>query len=77
MGAHMTGPEAYEKAVEHANLAARTSQTPHDAAIRHAAIAQAYAAIAQAEATARASAKSGHYPGGGWVKITHPDPADA
>lgn len=73
----MTGPEAYAKAVEYATKAAEfVDNNPNSAAAHQmAAVSRAFAAIAQAEATARASAKPGYLPGGGWDRHTHPDPA--
>ncbi|AXU16811.1 hypothetical protein [Streptomyces clavuligerus] len=70
----MTGPQAYALAVEHAHRAARYADGGSPAAARtHAAIATAYAQIATAEATARASAEPGRYPGDGWDTHTDPD----
>lgn len=75
----MTGPEAYAKAVEYAQQAVDkvdhyglTAQIGHDVQAL-AAISQAFAAIAQAEATARGSARPGFYPEGGWADITAPN----
>ncbi|MFD5184051.1 hypothetical protein ACFWMQ_15845 [Streptomyces sp. NPDC058372] len=72
----MTGPEAYAKAVEYARRAARLAdddtERNRDRAQTAAAVSRAFAAIAQAEATARGTARDGYYPGGGWGEITHP-----
>ncbi|MFF1360665.1 hypothetical protein [Streptomyces sp. NPDC058297] len=70
----MTGPVAYAKAVEHAQAAARAvDHGYHESAKTHASVAQAFAAIATAEATARVSADFGHHPDGGWGVHTHPE----
>ncbi|MCX4971025.1 hypothetical protein OHA98_41155 [Streptomyces sp. NBC_00654] len=68
----MTGPEAYSRAVEHALRAAAYAEGGSPASARtHAAVAQAFAAIATAEATARSGARG--WPAGGWADHTHPD----
>ncbi|MER6916733.1 hypothetical protein ABT354_34205 [Streptomyces sp. NPDC000594] len=71
----MTGPEAYSRAVEHANRAAAYAEGGSSASAQtHAAVAQAYAAIAKAEAAARAGAPGrAVIPAGGWAAHTHPD----
>jgi hypothetical protein len=71
----MTGAEAYAKAVEYANKAAEHADKNPNSAAAHqlAAVSRAFSGIAQAEATARASAKPGYLPGGGWARHTDPD----
>ncbi|MFF1594309.1 hypothetical protein ACFVY0_40430 [Streptomyces sp. NPDC058286] len=69
----MAGPVAYAKAVGHAQAAALAADRgSHERARTYAAVAQAFAAIATAEATARVSADFGHHPDGGWQVHTHP-----
>ena len=68
-----TGAEAYAKAVEHAEEGEQYIGTDSRRAEQHFAAATAYAAIAGAEVAARASAKPGYYPEGGWKRHTHPD----
>ncbi|MFE4778034.1 hypothetical protein [Streptomyces sp. NPDC056713] len=70
----MSGPVAYAKAVEHAQHAAKAADHgSHERARTMAAVAEAFAAIATAEATARVSADFGHHPDGGWKVHTHPE----
>lgn len=69
----MTGPEAYRKAVEYANKAAEYTDINPGTAANYATVATAFAAIAQAEATARGTANPGCLPGGGWHHITDPN----
>lgn len=73
--ATMTGAEAYSKAVHYANKAAEYAEKNPNSAAAHqlAAVSRAFSAIAQAEATARGSAKPGYLPGGGWARHTDPD----
>lgn len=68
----ITGAEAYAKAVEHAEQGEQHIGIDSRIAEQHFAAATAYAAIAKAEATARASAKPGYLPGGDWDLHTHP-----
>jgi len=69
----ITGPEAYAKAVEHAQHAEEHVGVNSPIAQQHAAVSQAYAAIARAEAAARGIAKPGYLPEGGWDQHTHPN----
>jgi hypothetical protein len=75
----MTGADAYSKAVEYALKAAALADKGANVSgptIQNlAAVATAFAAIAQAEATARGSGQPGYFPGGGWLVHTHPDRA--
>jgi hypothetical protein len=69
----ITGAEAYAKAVEHAQQAEEYIGIDSRRAEQEAAVAQAFAAIAQAEVAARASAPQGCYPAGGWKRHTYPN----
>ncbi|MFI8351296.1 hypothetical protein [Streptomyces sp. NPDC085596] len=68
----ITGADAYAKAVEYIEVAARIADA-NPTVQNLTAVATTYALIAQAEATARASAHPGFFPGGGWDQHTHPN----
>ncbi|MCX4885889.1 hypothetical protein [Streptomyces sp. NBC_00847] len=68
----ITGAEAYARAVEHAEQAEQHIGIDSRIAEQHAAVATAYAAIAQAERAASNGAPAGCYPNGGWKRHTHP-----
>ncbi|MEV6726999.1 hypothetical protein AB0M94_39525 [Streptomyces xanthochromogenes] len=71
----MSGAEAYAAAVEFARDAAgAVGRGENGTAQALASVAQAFAAVAAAEATARTSARgTNHYPAGGWRVHTHPE----
>lgn len=73
--ATMTGAEAYAKAVEYALRAAEYAEKNPNSAAAHqlAAVSRAFSGIAKAEVAARAGARRGCYPEGGWKQHTHPD----
>ncbi|MGW4222989.1 hypothetical protein ACWEG1_05980 [Streptomyces bauhiniae] len=68
----LTGADAYTKAVEYAQVAARIADA-NPTVQNLTAVASTYALIAQAEATARAGAHPGFLPAGGWDRHTHPN----